>query len=113
MSVRLDAPFIVSIHPILAEILVNNLLSNALRHNFNHGRIIISSENNEIRFPNTGNPTAVDPLKIFKRFVKRSTSIESNGLGLAIADEICWSHHLLLTYTYHNQLHCFTLSKEV
>jgi signal transduction histidine kinase len=109
LSVKLDIPVIVPIHPILADILVNNLLSNALKHNCNHGEIIISSGNNEITISNTGNPLAIDPEKVFKRFVKYSASEESTGLGLAIADEICRSGHLRLSYAYHDHLHCFTL----
>jgi len=109
LSVKLDVPVIFPIHPLLADILVNNILSNALKHNINHGKIIISSRINEITFSNTGNLLAIEPGKIFKRFVKYSASTESTGLGLAIADEICRSSHLRLSYAYHNYLHCFTL----
>jgi len=110
LSVQLDVPVIFTIHPILADILINNLLSNALKHNFNQGKIIISSGNNKITFSNTGNQQAIDPAKLFKRFVKYSVQEESTGLGLAIADEICRSNHLQLNYTYLNDLHHFTLS---
>jgi len=111
LSVQLDVPVIFTIHPILADILINNLLSNALKHNFNQGKIIISSGNNKITFSNTGNQQAIDPAKLFKRFVKYSVQEESTGLGLAIADEICRSNHLQLNYTYLNDLHSFLLSK--
>ncbi len=112
LSIDLSVPFIVSIHPMLADILLSNLLSNALRHNCSHGKIIITSGNNEIFFSNTGDPLTIDPLKIFKRFVKQSTSEASNGLGLAIAEEICKLNALSLDYTYQNHLHCFVLSKK-
>ena len=113
LSVQLDVPVIFKIHPILADILINNLLSNALKHNFNHGKIIISAGNNEITFSNTCNQQAIDPAKLFKRFVKYSVQEESTGLGLAIADEICRYGHLRLNYTYLNDLHSFTLSKVI
>jgi signal transduction histidine kinase len=108
LLVQLDIPLIIPIHPMLADILINNLLSNALKHNFNNGKIFISSEINQIIFSNTGNPLTTDPSKLFKRFVKCSNSEESTGLGLANADEICRSNQLLLTYDYINQLHLFT-----
>ena len=111
LTLRKDAPFITSIHPMLADILINNLLSNALKHNYSHGQIIITTGINEITFSNTGNPLTIDPSKIFNRFVKQSTSEASNGLGLAIADEICRSNQLLLNYTYSEPFHIFTLSK--
>lgn len=110
LSVKLVIPVTISIHPLLADILINNLLSNAMKHNFNHGKIFISSGINEITFSNTGNPLTIDPTKLFKRFVKYNVSEESTGLGLAIADEICRSNHLKLNYTYLNDFHHFTLS---
>ena len=112
LSLDLTAPFILSIHPMLADILINNLLSNALKHNCSHGEIIITSGNTEIIFSNTGDPLTIDPLKIFERFVKQSTSEASSGLGLAIAKEICRLNELSLDYTYQNHLHCFVLSKK-
>ena len=109
LSVHLDIPVTISIHPMLADILINNLLSNALKHNFNHGKLIISSEINKITFSNTGKPLTIDPSKLFKRFVKNNTSEESTGLGLAITAEICRANHLKLNYNYSNELHIFTL----
>jgi signal transduction histidine kinase len=111
LSFNLDIPMIISIHPTLAEILVNNLISNALNHNTNPGRFNISSQKDEIVFSNTGNDGALDSSRIFKRFVKGSKSDQSNGLGLAIVNEICAANHLKLEYSWCEQLHCFSLSK--
>jgi signal transduction histidine kinase len=110
LSVHLDVPVTISIHPLLADILINNLLSNALKHNFNHGKLLISSETNKITFSNTGRQPMIDPSKLFKRFVKNNTSEESTGLGLAITAEICRVNHLRLDYAYLNDLHVFTLN---
>lgn len=110
LTVQLDVPVIIPIHPLLADILINNLLSNALKHNSDHGKIFISSEINKITFSNSGNPLTIDPAKLFKRFVKNNISDKSTGLGLAIADEICKANHLRLNYTYQNHLHKFTIS---
>jgi signal transduction histidine kinase len=112
VSLNLASPFIVSIHPMLADVLINNLLSNALKHNHIHGEILITSGNNKIIFSNTGDPLTIDPLNIFKRFVKQGNSPSSSGLGLAIADEICKSNQLILEYVYQNELHCFVLRKK-
>jgi signal transduction histidine kinase len=110
VSVQLDVPVTVSIHPALADILINNLMSNALKHNFNHGKILISSGINRITFSNSGKPLKIDASKIFRRFVKNSNLEDSTGLGLAIADEICRANNLKLNYTYQDDLHQFTLS---
>lgn len=108
----LSAPFIVTINPLLADILVNNLLSNALKHNYIKGKIQISSIADCIIYSNTGSPLSIDPKRIFNRLVKQNTSDESNGLGLAIAKRICLSHQILLDYSYSDQLHHFSLRKE-
>ena len=108
----LSAPFIVTINPLLADILVNNLLSNALKHNFIKGRIRITSSSDRIVYSNTGSPLSIDPKRIFNRLVKQNTSDESNGLGLAIAKRICLSHRIMLDYSYSDQLHHFSLRKE-
>jgi len=109
LHIQLDVPVVISIHPLLADILINNLLINAMRHNFNCGKIIITSDINKITFSNTGNPLIIDQTKIFKRFVKYSNSEESTGIGLALVDEICKSNHLQLKYSYLDNFHCFTL----
>lgn len=108
----LSVPFIVSINPSLADILVNNILSNALKHNFIQGKIYISSSADRIIYSNTGKPLTIDPKKIFNRLVKQNTSEESNGLGLAIAKKICMTHRILMDYSYSDQLHNFSLRIE-
>ena len=112
LSLNLASPFVVSIHPMLADVLINNLLSNALKHNCTNGEILITTEYNKIVFSNTGVPLTIDPKNIFKRFVKQGNPASSNGLGLAIADEICKSNQLTLEYTYQNNLHRFVLVKK-
>jgi Signal transduction histidine kinase len=73
----------------LAEILINNLLLNAVRHNVSRGRIVIKLEENSFTISNTGNPHPIDEKRLFKRFGKDTADLRSNGLGLAIIKEIC------------------------
>ena len=113
LSAALENPFIVQIHPMLADILVNNLLSNALNHNFKQGKVEITTGENEIVLSNTGLFQPLDPQKVFRRFVKGSSSLQSNGLGLAIAAEICQASQLVLSYSYVNDCHCFTLKRRI
>lgn len=109
VSVHLDEKVILTMNPLLAEILISNLLSNALRHNFEKGIIIISSENQQITISNTGEQAHMDVTRLFRRFAKQVTSSESNGLGLAIAHEICKNYHLQLNYSYLNEMHHMTI----
>ena len=112
VSVQLDQKVVFILNPLLAEILINNLLSNALRHNFEKGQLIISSENQKITISNTGEGAPMDVSRLFCRFSKQTTASESNGLGLAIADEICKNYSLQLSYLYLNGMHCMTIKQK-
>ena len=96
-------------NPLLADILVNNLLSNALRHNHENGKISIKAEFREITIFNTGKNQEIDASKLFQRFAKQSNSDDSNGLGLSIASEICKSSHIQLRYHFSEKWHHFSL----
>lgn len=93
----------------LLEILINNLFSNVIRHNYDGGKIEVRLDADQIAFANTGHNKALDPEKIFDRFYKDNAS-EGTGLGLAILKQICNRQHYLLNYTYHQDLHTFTIT---
>ncbi len=112
VDLYLEKQVIFTINPLLAEILINNLLSNALRHNVEKGKIIISSDNQEFTISNTGKTTELDVTKLFQRFSKLSASTDSNGLGLAIASEICKNNHLELKYSYSDEMHHLKLKSK-
>ncbi|WP_316847688.1 sensor histidine kinase [Pedobacter psychrodurus] len=92
----------------LLEILINNLFSNVIRHNYDGGKIEISLDAEKIVFANTGHNPALDPDKIFDRFYKDHAS-EGTGLGLAILKQICNRQQYLLDYFYRQDLHTFTI----
>lgn len=101
--------FIVSIPPSLAEILVNNLLSNSINHNISGGKIKIEINRNEISVCNTGKEKIPEPEKLFNRFYKVNPASQSVGLGLAIAKKICDLHGLKIEYSFKNECHCFSI----
>ena len=108
IQITLDAKsdFSIKMNLHLAGILINNLLSNAINHNFNNGSISITLEQDEIRFCNTGEANELRDETIFDRFVKGNS--RSHGLGLAIVKQICESYNLKIRY-YKNELHCFSI----
>jgi len=112
VEIQLENPVIFTINSLLAEILINNLLSNALRHNFEKGKIFILSENQEIIISNTGENTQMDVSRLFQRFAKQTASSESNGLGLAIAAEICKTNYLELSYSYSDEMHHLSIQSK-
>lgn len=111
ISVELDAetPVQVKMNCYLAEILINNLINNAIRHNGEGGQLVITSSANKIVFSNPGEPLRVGPEKLFQRFVKQSAGNESTGLGLAIVAEICKNYNISLQYLYQKGFHSFVL----
>ena len=88
----------------LADILLNNLLLNAIRHNQEGGELTIRLRETGLRVCNSGPALSFDPNTIFDRFVKGAHS-GGTGLGLAIVRQICDNYHFSLSYTYANQLH--------
>ena len=98
------------IHPALAEILVNNLLTNAIRHNVENGKIIITLQEGKFCVKNTGKALNLNPEQLFERFRKESTSSASLGLGLALVKTICEVNGQKLTYDIDDEWHILTVS---
>lgn len=93
----------------LTEIMVNNLLLNAIKHNVNNGIITISTNNNSLTISNTGKSEQLQQDKLFSRFYKSSTSNKGNGLGLAIVKKIVDQNQWTISYSYFEHTHTFTV----
>ncbi len=92
----------------LIEVLLNNLLSNAIRHNYTKGAIRITLNDQNLIIENTGNDTALQKDDVFKRFNKSAKS-EGSGLGLTISKQICDNYNYALNYGYKTPYHTFTV----
>ncbi len=92
----------------LIDILFNNLLSNAVKHNYNGGYIHCNLTPEKVTISNSGPPLTFDAKNIFNRFQKSDHST-GTGLGLAVAQQICESSNLTITYTSSNNEHAFTI----
>jgi len=88
----------------LTDILLNNLLGNAIRHNCDRGSLDIVLRQEFLQISNTGAPLSFDPATIFDRFTKGGHS-EGTGLGLAIVKQICDNYGYVLTYSHKEGLH--------
>ena len=91
--------------PALADILLTNLINNAIRHNYTGGELRLESGTDYVQVSNTGNPLKSDPERLFERFKKESARAESLGLGLAIVKEICDNYELRISYQYQEPIH--------
>lgn len=96
--------------PTLAEVLLNNLLGNAIKHNIPEGRIEVILHSEQLTVRNTGAPLNVPPGSLFERFRKGAGSNPSLGLGLAIVREICDIYGFKTEYTYANGWHELRIS---
>jgi signal transduction histidine kinase len=109
LKLELTDNFVVKINEQLSEILINNLLSNAFRHNLNNGEIHIVLTENEFKICNFGDQNSLTDDTIFKRFTKGNS--KSYGLGLAIVKNICETNQLEIHYIK-SDIHCFVISKK-
>ena len=101
---------IYELNPVLAEILVANLLSNAINHVTGDKNIRIEIKDNQLIFANSGESRLVKPDAVFNRFYKENPSSKSVGLGLAIVKKICDNYSISIQYSFESATHRFVLS---
>ncbi|MBC8173530.1 MAG: HAMP domain-containing histidine kinase [Chitinophagales bacterium] len=101
--------FTAQMNPYLADILFSNIISNAIRHNTEGGKIIVMLRDKTFTISNTGKALTMPPEKLFERFSKGETSSESPGLGLAIAKQICDTYSFKIDYFFISGMHTITI----
>lgn len=102
---ELKSNVMVKMDPTLTTILINNLLSNAIRHNNEHGSINIHLDKKCFIISNTGPAISMDPETLFDRFRKDRRKGDGLGLGLAIVKKICDFSGFQIRYTCENDEH--------
>ncbi len=93
----------------LFEIMVGNLLNNAIRHNKTGGVVSVIVENKSLIIENTSESAGLDTSRIFTRFDKQSPNNTGLGLGLQIANKIALRYAYQLSYQYTTNSHLFTI----
>lgn len=89
----------------LANVIVTNLIKNAIVHNTSGGSVFVEITSISLRVCNTGIQVALDPDKIFDRFFKNSSEGSNTGLGLAIVKAITDLYDYSIRYVF-NGRHC-------
>lgn len=84
----------------LARLLLNNLLSNAIRHNVPGGEIRLLLSKTELLVENTGHAPTVPVEELFGRFKKGNAALDSIGIGLAIVKRISELYGHRIQYVY-------------
>lgn len=100
---------LVEMNESLAEILISNLIINAIKHNHKEGSIEIDIEGNTLSISNTGNVPTNGTSEYFERFKKDSASNDSLGLGLSIVKKICETYGFLVSYKYESERHIVSI----
>lgn len=109
LKTSLDENMVINASPFLLETLINNLLSNAIRHTKESGQISITLLNDQLVFTNSGVETLASE-KLFKRFSIVAKEVVGSGLGLAIVKEITSRYHWNISYSFHDHKHTFSLT---
>lgn len=92
-----DCYLYMNIH--LAEFLISNLISNAIRHNVEGGYIKVNLDDQKLLIENTCDVVNKIPHNLFERMVSKNTE-DSTGLGMSIIKSICDKYSFKIDYSY-------------
>jgi two-component system OmpR family sensor kinase len=118
-SIRLHAHLgkgvYVPMNPALADLLLSNLISNAIRHNTpsgeeGYGLISVNLTKEGLVIVNTGDKPQAPTNELFERFRKGNAGSDSIGIGLAIVRQICDLSKFDIVYQYKDGLHLLAVS---
>ena len=110
LQTELPVNLTVTANPTLIEILVKNLLENAIRYSQPGDTIFIKSAAGKITFSNPGIEATMHPERLFERFHKEGNHRSATGLGLAIVKKICEVNGWEVNYAFRELLHEFEVS---
>ena len=93
----------------LADMLINNLISNAIKHSKKEEEITIVTKKNLLVISNFGEQALAHPENLFQRFYRESNGNNSSGLGLAIVKKICDLYKFRISYRFEDEHHVFSI----
>lgn len=91
----------------LVEVMISNMLSNAIRHNVPLGTVGVTLNENAFTVSNSGR-VSLNREQLFKRFASGCET--GSGLGLAIVKEICVRHNWKANYHFADGRHFFSIN---
>ena len=94
----------------LADILVTNLLKNAVVHNVEGGTILVELTPEALCISNDGPELTFNEQDLFKRFVRDTKRSGNLGLGLSLVKKICDYYDFQIGYSHEKGRHLFKIS---
>jgi two-component system OmpR family sensor kinase len=114
LEARIAEKVFVPLNAALADLLLTNLLSNAIRHNTAQGAgqgwIMVELTREGLVISNSGREPQVPVADLFERFKKGNPGGDSIGIGLAIVRQICDLSHFTVEYQYRSEVHSIAVS---
>ncbi|MEP5105501.1 MAG: HAMP domain-containing sensor histidine kinase, partial [Ekhidna sp.] len=104
-TVQIEKGVIVSADKVLIELMLTNLINNAIRHNMEGGELKLILTNSELTICNSGPKLSLPSEDLFLRFKKSNQSAQSLGLGLAIVKSICNFYGYSISYENKDEKH--------
>lgn len=102
--------FTITTNRTLIEVLVTNILHNAIRYSEKQSDVSVSLQNQILSVSNKGPKLRMETSKLTQRFSKESSDPNSTGLGLAIVKKICDTFGYTFEYNHHNHTHIFSIT---
>ncbi|WP_205512833.1 sensor histidine kinase [Longitalea arenae] len=107
VNVQVKDHVLIECNRILVELLVQNLVNNAIRHSAPGTVIEINLQENLLVISNKGN-MPLDKDQLFKRFATANAHSPGTGLGLALVQQICNRYHWKIDYRFTDNCHVFS-----
>lgn len=105
INLKTDPKITVSMNEAMAEVLFSNLITNAIKHNIEKGKIEIDLTTQQLTLSNTGPDLKTNPTELFSRFKKDNQDSSSLGLGLSIVKKICEQNNFTIEYNFAASIH--------
>jgi K+-sensing histidine kinase KdpD len=109
LTTHLPQDITIPMDPVLGDILVYNLVKNAIVHNQHQGMLDIHLQADILRLVNNGPALLYPADQYFSEFIKGPES-KGLGLGLALVRKICEVSGLTVKYTYNQSFHQFEIT---
>jgi len=110
LQISIEENIYLPMHSALADLLLTNLVSNAIRHNIPEGKIRVRLTRTGFLIGNTGRAPDVPTGELFQRFKKGNSGSDSIGIGLAIVRQICDMMNFTIVYEYASGWHQLAIS---